>query len=131
MLRPTLTHPARHQARHLAHRLLGSHTGFQPADHRKKVRAATAWIGGIEFERQQDLNLVVTSGRECKVSRHHADNGRCFRVDLNLFTDNVTGAAKTFLPESMRNDGDVWATIAIFLFSKVAATLWWHTQDVD
>src|SRR5215813_13543242 len=122
MPRATLTHPAGHQAGHFALRLIDVHTGFQPADHGKKVRTTIAGVGRIELERQQDLDLIVTSGRECKIGGHHTDDGGCSRVDLNLFANDVTGSAKTFLPEAMRNDGDFRSTIAIFLVSEVAAT---------
>src|SRR6185436_10571346 len=110
MLRATFTLPSGHEARHLALRLLGSHTRPQPTDHRKEVRATIARVGGIELERQQDLDLIIASGRKSKVCGHHTnDCGRC-RVDLNLFADNVTCAAKTFLPETVRNNGDSWST---------------------
>src|ERR1044071_8744215 len=98
MLRATLTLPAGHQARHLTLRLLDSHTRFQPADDRKKVRAPAARVSGIKLERQEDVHLIVASGGECKVWRHHADNSGRRRVDLNLFADDVTCAAKTLLP---------------------------------
>src|ERR1041384_5608927 len=131
MLSATFTLPAGHQARHLALRLFGSHTGFQPADHRKKVRTTTARIGRIELERQEDLDLIVTSGRECKVCGHHTDNSRGCSVDLNLFANDVTCAAKTFLPEAVRNDGDSWSPIAVFFFSEVAATFRLHSQHIN
>src|SRR5215216_841607 len=131
MLRATLTLPAGHQARHFALRLLDSHTGFQPADHRQKVAATMTGIRRIELERHEELDLIVTSRRKCKVGGHHTDNGGCCRVDLNLFANDVTGSAKAFLPETMRNDGDAWSTVAIFLFSEVATTFRLHSQHID
>src|ERR1041384_1676496 len=131
MLRATLTLPAGHQARHLAPRLLGSHTGFQPADHRKIVGSTAARVGRIELERQEDVDLIVASGRKCKVCRHDTNNSGCCRVDLNLFADDVTCAAKTLLPEAVRNDGDTWSTIAIFFGSEVATTFRLHAQHIN
>src|SRR5215212_6077513 len=131
MLRATLTLPTGHQARHFALRLLDSHTGFQPADHGKKVPTTITGVGRIELERHDELDLLITSRRECKVGGHHTNNGGCCRVDLNLFANDVVCAAKTFLPETMRNDGDCRPTIAIFLFSEVATTFWLHSQHIN
>jgi len=79
----------------------------------------------------EELDLLVASRRECKVCGHHTnDRGGC-RVDLNLFADDVTCGAKTFLPEAVRDDGDSWPTIAIFFFSEVATTFRLHSQHID
>src|ERR1700752_2260342 len=131
MLRATFTLPAFHQARHFALRLLGSHTGFQPADHRKKGRTTTAGVGGIELERHEEIDLIVASGRKRKVRGHHTYNGGGGRVDLNLFADNVISPTKTLLPKTVGNDGDTWPTLAIFLFSEVAATFRLHSQHIN
>src|SRR5689334_23963940 len=112
MLRAPFAHPAGHQARHFALRLLHRDARFQPADHGKKVRTTTAGVCRIELERHEQLDLIVAPRRKCKVGWHHTDDGSCFRVDLNLFADDVVCAAETLLPETMRNDRDVWSTIA-------------------
>src|SRR6185369_5981008 len=95
------------------------------------MRTTTARISGIELERQEDVDLIVTSRRKCKVGRHHTNNCGCGSVDLNLFADDVTGSAKTLLPEAVRNDGDFWSTLAIFLFTEVTTAFWLHSQHVD
>src|SRR5215213_4636454 len=130
MLRATLTFPAGHQARHFALRLLDSHTGLQPADHRQKVATTIARVSRIKLERDEELDLIVTPGRECKARGHHTDNGGGCRVDLNLFANDVTCSAKTLLPETLRNDRDFGSPIAIFLFSEVATTFRLHSQHI-
>src|SRR5688572_21390902 len=97
MLRAAFTLPSGHQTRHFALCLLGSHTGSQPADHRQKMGTTTAGVGGIELERHDELDLIVASRRKCKAGRHHTNNDGCVGVDLNLFANDVTCAAKTFL----------------------------------
>src|ERR1041385_5555497 len=95
------------------------------------MRTATAGVSGIELERHEQLDLIVTSGRKCKVGRHHTNHGGCCSVNLNLFADDVTCAAKTLLPEAVRNEGDIWSTLAIFLFGEVAASFRLHSEHVD
>src|ERR1041385_4324341 len=56
------------------------------------------------------VELLVASRRERKIRGHDTDDGGGCRVDLNLFADDVTCAAETLLPESVRNDGDAWST---------------------
>src|SRR5687767_430579 len=88
-------------------------------------------VGRIELERHDEIDLIVAAGRECKVSGHHTNDSGCYRVNLNLFANDVTCAAKTLLPETIGNDGDSWSVIAIFLFTEVATKLRWHSQHID
>ena len=69
------------------------------------MAAATAGIGGIERQRQPELDARVV---HVVAGRHDADDARRHTVDGNRAPDDRLVAAERAPPELARQDGDVF-----------------------
>src|SRR5436190_11289139 len=98
VLRTTFALPASHQACHFTLCLLDCYTRFQSTDHREEVPTTIPRVCRIELEWKKNFNLIVAPRRKGEVKWHYSDHSGRFRVDQNLFADDVARATESPLP---------------------------------
>src|SRR5262245_55434158 len=96
-----LTPPSGHQRIHLRPRLLNSEFRFESPDHIKEVTAPVAGVRGIELQRLPDFRRIVAARRKRVTGRHHTDDRRRLRIDLNLSSNYVFLFAERAAPEAI------------------------------
>src|SRR6185437_1589830 len=92
-----------------------------------QIVAATARFAAVAIE-QRHPELRITSGREHKLARQHANNRVSVAVQAYGVADDVGSPAETLLPRAPRQNGDLRAPRLVFARNKVASQNHAHAQ---